>query len=202
MVKTQRDLMKRLAALVLAMVIVLLPSAARAEYTGPAPGPITFDPLPPFNEAPCMSVYLNEVEPEYGSHIMVLNGAAVQCAPIVEYGGFRVATYLPDEPTGTAPSWNARRFHTAEEGSIRSFGAAALPWRAGEYAVCVLGVGLERLACGLAVLTSTQNGGFRTILTSLPTDSPLVDKEVSAGPYTGRFSPPRGGGTGHCATCF
>ena len=85
--------MKRLVVVALALLAVLVPATAYADDWVSLP----------FNEAPCMEqMSLSEVEWDDGGRLLVLNGAAVQCAPVVADGGFRIANYEPGESTGSA----------------------------------------------------------------------------------------------------
>lgn len=188
--------MKRLAALALALLTIFLPTnAAQACCDGGQ------NPALRFNEAPCLVPSLTGAGPDSSSRWLVLDGSVTQCAPIVVNGGFRIATYKPDESSGRSPSYNARLFDKPDVGEVKAFAAAIAIVAAGDYGVCVLGAGLQRVACGLVTVRITESG-VNTELNPLPVGSSLVDKPVVADPYDGTVRPPGGNIGGHCATCF
>ena len=154
--------------------------------------------------APCVTV--EGMQPGFMLNWLynMVEGAVAQCGPVVEAGGFRIATYSPDEATGFAPGYNVRLFDSTEVGEVRYFGAAALPAEEGEFGLCVLAGDNERVGCYRAEVTFGEST-YEDVLSPLPTDDPLVDKDVVTSPYTGARGPTRGVETGPrpaCGTCF
>lgn len=156
----------------------------------------------PWNQAPCATATLSEAQWDDGGRLFVLNGAATQCDPTVGGGGFAVATYRADQPTGSAPGYNIRLFPSDAPGAVRPFGVA-IPSTAGDHAVCVVIADNQRVTCA-TVTISTGTGGRSAVLTPLAADAPLVAKNVDIGTYTGAVGPPRRPGNTNptCGTCF
>ncbi|HEU5108094.1 MAG TPA: hypothetical protein VFT95_06010, partial [Micromonosporaceae bacterium] len=115
----------------------------------------------------------------------------------------RIATYRPGRATGDAPGYNVRLFPSAAVGTVRLFGAAVVPSTPGEYGVCVLAGADDRVHCGLVTVTKQAGSTVpRAVLWPLPTDAPLVARDVVAGTFTGEIGPPPGDFGGNCGTCF
>lgn len=157
----------------------------------------------PWAMAPCATVDALEIGSEHYRGYYVLQGRVSQCGPTVADGGFRLATYAADKPTGDAPGYNVRLFGSAAVGAVRPFGAAAVPLTPGEYGVCVLAGQDERIGCYRFVVSGS---GVSILPTELSPDAPLVNKAVVTSPYTGALRPPaaiKDGGTDPaCGTCF
>lgn len=154
--------------------------------------------------APCVTVGEMWQYPLGNWQYNLLEGSVAQCDPVVDSGGFRIATYRPDSETGSAPGHNVRLFASAEPGQVRHFVAAALPVDEGVYGVCILAGANERFGC-LRVEVSEGETTFIDVISPLATDDPLVDKDVTTTPFTGSFNPPRPGEVGPkpaCGTCF
>lgn len=182
---------------------VLAASIAATLLTTAAPAQA--DPVP-WAMAPCVTMSSMEPASKHYSTYIVLEGFAVQCDPVVENGGFRLATYSSAAPTGDAPGYNVRLFPSATVGAVRHFGATAVPATVGEYGVCVLAGQLERVACYWVRVASTTAGDLNVVAVPLATDASLVDKDVVTTPYTGTIlppppkSPPKTNPA--CGTCF
>jgi hypothetical protein len=158
----------------------------------------------PWTMAPCVTVEAMRPYPMENWQYNILEGSVAQCDPVVEDGGFRIATYSADEETGTAPGYNVRLFASATPGEVRDFAVAALPVTEGEYGVCVLSGSDERFGC-FRVEVSYGETTFIDVVSPLATDDPLVDKDVVTSPFTGALGPQRPGGVGPrpaCGTCF
>jgi hypothetical protein len=183
--------MKRVAAAAFALLLILLPTPAHADV--------------PFHISPCVETSLTDVTYDAESMAMVLNGVASQCAPVVENGGFRIATYLPRSPMGGSQGWQARRFEGPVEGEVRPFAVRLLGASRATYGVCLISGGSaeplegKRVACGLVVQPNPQTSPPTASLMPLSSDDPLVDKWVivNGGP-AGPDSDP----DGVCGTCF
>jgi hypothetical protein len=170
-----------------------------------AAGPAQADTVT-WSMAPCVTGVDMEPSPRNYAGYVVLEGAATQCGPVTDNGGFRIAAYPANATTGTAPGYNTRLFRSTVVGESRSFGVAALPMISGEYGVCVLAGQDQRLGCYRAVVT-TGGGDATAVLRPLATDAALVAKEVVMTPYTGAIIPPRAPGKSNptnpaCGTCF
>jgi len=193
----------RRSVAVAAIIAVVLCIAAPA-YAGVRPVPASAA----WRMAPCVQADDMLMEPSGETYlgILVLQGWAVQCAPVVLGGGFRIATYPAGESVGYAPGYNARYFGSTAVGAVRNFGVLAVPNTPGEYGVCVLGGESERVSCQqVTVADDTAASSWRLIAP----DSPLVDKDVVATPPTGAIVPGDPGrlpGDGDvqpaCGTCF
>jgi hypothetical protein len=190
--------MRRVAAAAVALLsMIMLPMPARAE---PAPEP--------FVMAPCVQASLASVTYDPDSTSMVLNGTAVQCAPVVEHAGFQVALYLPRSLVGTTYAWTVRRFAGPVEGEVHPFGIRLREAGRQTYGVCLMSatvtgqeLGGHRVACGLVVQANPQTDPPTATLTPLATSDPLVAK--MALPYpTAPPNSPDGTIDDICGTCF
>jgi len=173
---------QRRSVAVAAIIAVVLCIAAPAYAVVP---PVA---VPAWRMAPCVRADDMLMEPSGETYlgILVLQGWAVQCAPVVGGGGFRIATYPAGEPVGYAPGYNVRSFGSTAVGTARSFGVLAVPNTPGEYGVCVLGGESVRVSCQQVIVAGgTAASSWRLIAP----DSPLVDKDVVATPPTGRIVP-------------
>jgi hypothetical protein len=158
--------------------------------------------------ASCVTVdaTATELSGERAAGYFILLGSVTQCDPVAAKGGFRLGTYPATASTGEAPGYNVRLFSSAVAGSVRRYGAYAVPQTAGTYGLCVLAGELQRVDCLKAVVTGS--GTIATmVVTPLETNSPLVDKTVTTTPYTGSIAPPRPKGSTSptdpaCGTCF
>lgn len=185
-------------ALSLAGMLLATTGTAAAAQAGPVE----------WSMASCVTVdtAATEISAEAAAGFFVLVGSVTQCDPVVAKGGFRLGTYPETAPTGDAPGYNVRLFPSAVAGSVRRYGAYAVPQRAGTYGVCVLAGELQRVDCRKFVVTGS--GRTATVAVSqLDTNSPLVDKAVTTTPYTGSITPPGVKGDPEttnpaCGTCF
>lgn len=159
----------------------------------------------PWTMAPCATAVLDETTLDTNGGWLVMNGTAVQCAPVAGDGGVRLAVYPAGAATGTAAGYNVRLFRSAEPGAVRSFGAAVAKPVTGDYGVCVLAGAEERITCVRLFVLRTQSPN-RLSVTWQPLDpaDPLVAKPVDAYTYTGSVFPPVNGDPtgGVCGTCF
>jgi hypothetical protein len=154
--------------------------------------------------APCVTVEAMQPALNTDHLYNVVEGTVSQCRPVVRAGGFRIATYRPDGATGFAPGYNVRLFGSTRAGKVSHFGVAALPTEEGVFGVCVLAGDNERVGCYRAEITRGEES-YEDVLFPLPTDDPLVDKDVVTSPYTGSRFPSTGviiGGQPACGTCF
>ena len=185
---------RRWAATVSITGMLLAGSAAPARAADPAD----------WTMAPCVTVVDMQPGLDQSRLYNVVEGAVAQCGPVVEAGGFRLATYRPDGATGYAPGYNVRLFASTDVGEVRDFGAAALPTEEGEFGLCVLAGDNERVGCYRAEVTFGEST-YEDVLSPLPTDDPLVDKDAITSPYTGASGPTRGEENSAwpaCGTCF
>ena len=184
--------MKRLLTVLAAVLVLILPTGSRA-YAAPEV---------PWTYAPCFHPYFSNVAWDWTGHALVLSGGATQCGPTVPDAGFRLATYLPGQAYGSAPGHNVRLFPSTAEGLHRPFGAVAVPTAPGEYGVCALGAGDQRLVCVKVIIRAGPAGYF----TWLDRDDPLVARPVQTTPFQGVYIPPldptRPIPPGNCGTCF
>jgi len=191
---------KRMVAVVSALLVLLTPTAARAAQNA------TSDPSEiPWTYAPCVQPFFSEFNWDSSGRLLVLSGGATQCGPTVANGGFRIATYRPDTASGSAPGWNVRLFPNDAEGTTRLFGAVVVPNTPGQYGVCVLGSDQKRVMCGLAtVAPRTRTEPPSALIVPMAPDDPLVAKGVMTSPYTGQLGPPNQNGDpgANCGTCF
>ena len=178
--------MKRLLAALATMAALILGTAAPAQAIS-------------FNLAPCFTATFSELNVDSSSGRLVLSGQAIQCAPVVSSGGFRIATYDPGYDRGLSLGYNARLFPSTEVGDKRDFGVAVGSTSPRTFGVCFLGAGLHRITCGLGVITPSS-----TMLYPLSTSDPRVARDVLTTPFDGRTSPPSpdGNPNGNCGTCF
>lgn len=174
--------------------LLLAGSAAPARGAGPVD----------WTMAPCVTV--EAMQPGFMLNWLynMVEGTVSQCGPVAEAGGFRIATYYPDQATGFAPGYNVRLFASTAVGEVSHFGMAALPTEEGEFGLCVLAGDNERVGCYRAVVTEGE-WTYEDVLYPLATDDPLVDKDVVTSAYTGARGPTRGVDNGPrpaCGTCF
>ena len=181
--------MNRLTAVALGLLLILLPSPA---YAAPDP--------PPFTLAPCVQATFGDVTWDPDAEVLVLNGSATQCGPVVENGGFYFATYLERSPLGYSESYNRRWFSAPVEGDVRTFGVAAIPVTRGNNGVCLIS-GAGRTVCARFSTTRPPDGPPTVVIAPLAVNDPLVNKLVLARPYAGETGPPSNG-SGTCGTCF
>lgn len=182
------------AATTLLTGLMLAASAAPARAADPVP----------WTMAPCVTVETMQSGPMLNWLYNVVEGTVAQCGPVVEGGGFRVATYRADQATGTAPGYNVRLFASTEIGAVSHFGMAALPTEEGEFGLCVLAGDNERVGCFRAVVALGE-WTYEDTLFPLSTQDPLVDRPVVTSPYTGARGPSRGVSVGPrpaCGSCF
>lgn len=189
--------MRRVAAVAAGLLLTLLPTPAQAE-----PDP------EPFAMAPCVQAALASVTYDPESASMVLNGTAVQCAPVVEHAGFQVAIYLARSFAGSTYAWTVRRFDAPVEGEVHPFGIRLREASRATYGVCVLSatmtsqeLGGHRVACGKVVQANPQTVPPSATLEPLATDDPLVAKWAMPYP-TAPPNSPDGGIDDICGTCF
>ena len=181
-----------------AAIIAFVLCTATPAYATVRPVPAS---LHAWRMAPCVQAEGMLMEPSGENYLgtLVLQGWAVQCAPVVLGGGFRIATYPAGEPVGYAPGYNVRSFGSTAVGAVRSFGALAVPNTPGEYGVCVLGGGSARVSCQQVIVAGDAAGSSWRLIAP---DSPLVDKDVVATPPTGAIVPGDEDVNPACGTCF
>ena len=181
--------MKRLAGALVAALILALPAPAAA------------DPVPAWTMAACVEADLTGAQPDTSGNWLVVSGVGTACAPAGSNQGFRIATYLPGQATGTAEGYNVRLFDRAYPGQrpARWFTVAVAPPEPGRYGVCLLAGDNEPAGC--AVVTAAATGKELSVMMApLPVDDPLFAKGVGARPYSGKSGPPLTGGV--CSSCF
>jgi hypothetical protein len=183
--------------------MLLAATLAGAASAAVRPAAAGADPLPEWNIAPCATATLTSVQQDESSGRTVLFGSATQCDPVVNAGGFRIATYLAGDKEGEAPGYNARRFPSPRPGDVRPFGAA-IPRGPVDHGVCVIAGKEQRIACGRVspVITGSVIPRFR--LTPVSPNDPLVAMPVRTTPYTGSVQPNPDGNDpiNACGTCF
>lgn len=159
---------------------------------------------PAWSMAPCVQIEAMRTGFALHRQYNMIEGSVAQCDPVVVRGGFRIATYGPDDSTGFAPGYNVRLFASEDAGAVRDF-AVAVPYIEGQFGLCVLAAQDERIGCYRVEVTDGEET-FVNLLSPLATDDPLVDKEVRTSPYTGALGPTRGtldvGPLPACGTCF
>ncbi|GIE99186.1 hypothetical protein [Paractinoplanes rishiriensis] len=162
----------------------------------------------PWNSAPCITGGLYDIVTDTHQNWYVVRGSATQCAPTVEYGGFRVVVYKENAARGFSAGWNARQFPSAEPGESVWFGAAALQRKAGNYGLCLVAAGDKRIDCASATISKASAAvGSPPVLWPISVDDPLVAKEFDADPYTAAPNPAVGNGHDDnphtfCGTCW